>query len=52
MLRPGAAYAARPDGGAVLEISLPAEAVAALPDAFAPGTHTIPGTDRLVIEVS
>ncbi|RKN16504.1 suppressor of fused domain protein [Micromonospora musae] len=43
--------ARRPDDG-LLEVDLPAEAVAALPDVLVPGVHPVPGTSHLVVEVS
>ena len=43
--------AVRERDGGVREIDLPPEAVAALPEALAPGTRTIPGT-ALIVEVA
>jgi hypothetical protein len=45
-------FAVRQSGEGLLEVDLPAEAVAALPYALVPGTRTVPGTSHLVVEVS
>jgi len=52
VLHNGEVYAVRRTGPDVLEIGLPAEAVAALPDAFVPGARAVPGTQGLIIEVA
>ncbi len=52
VLLPAEVYAVRQPGDGLLEVDLPAEAVAALPDALVPGTHPMPGTRHLIVEVS
>ncbi len=44
-------FAARQPADGLLEVDLPAEAVAALTDAFVLGTHAVPGTRHLIVEV-
>jgi suppressor of fused-like protein len=51
VLRSAEVFAARQPDDGVLEVDLPAEAVAALPGAFVPGTHAVPGASRLTVEV-
>lgn len=52
VLRSAEVFAVRRPGNSLLEVDLPAEAVAALPDALVPGTHPVPGTSHLIVEVS
>ncbi|MFC6022098.1 suppressor of fused domain protein [Plantactinospora solaniradicis] len=52
VLLPAEVFAVRQPGDGLLEVDLPAEAVAALPDALVPGTHPMPGTSHLIVEVS
>jgi hypothetical protein len=52
VLRSGEVFAVRRPGDGLLEVDLPTEAVAALPDALVPGTRTVPGTSHLVVEVA
>ncbi|SBT39086.1 suppressor of fused domain protein [Micromonospora auratinigra] len=52
VLRPAPAFAVRQPGDGLLEVDLPAAAVAALSGAFTVGTHPIVGTEHLVVEVT
>ncbi|MFK3980591.1 suppressor of fused domain protein [Micromonospora sp. NPDC050397] len=52
VLRSAEVFAVRRPCDGLLEVDLPAEAVAALPDALVPGTHPVPGTSHLIVEVS
>lgn len=51
VLRNAEVFAARQPAAGVLEVDLPTDAVTALPDMLVPGTHTVPGTSHLTVEV-
>jgi hypothetical protein len=52
VLRSADVFAVRQPGDGLLEVDLPTEAVAGLPDALATGTRPVPGTSHLIVEVS
>jgi hypothetical protein len=51
VLRSAGVFAIRESGDGLLELDLPAVAVAGLLDALVPGTHAVPETSYLIVEV-